>query len=554
MHDDNARKGLLIETSWEVCNMVGGIYTVLSTKAHTLVERYGDNYILIGPDLSNSHGNQFFIEMPEELAAWQDAAREQGLQVRVGRWDIPGKPLVVLVDYSSFWPHKNGLYTAMWEHFQVDSLYAYGDYDESCMFAYAASVVVESLSRFLQEETPKTIAHYHEWTTAMGLLHSRFLQPTITTIFTTHATCIGRSIAGNHHPLYDQLSTYDADRMADELNIRAKHSLEKQAAHYADVFTTVSEITAKECYYLLGREPKVTPNGFEERIIPGVAQIDALRLSSRQKLLTLAEHMFGRKPASDTFIVATSGRFEFKNKGYDLFLDSLKTLKESDNPREVLAFFFVPAYVGAAREDLIARSLTDAPAEGALDSPFITHALYNFHEDPIVASIYRLGLTNDEDSRVKVIYVPCYLNGADGILNTNYYALLLGVDATVFASYYEPWGYTPHESLAFGVPTITTSLSGFGQWILSQQAERSDQDPVRVIYRTDSNYNDVVWETADQIRQLMHLTVDDMQQLRLKAQTLTQATLWDNFITHYIDAFEEGEQRLMLRTQVRTID
>ena len=233
---------LLFETSWEVCNKVGGIYAVLSTKAKTLQKRYKDNLIFIGPDLwSADNPSPSFIEGKTPLAAWQrKTGLPSGVRVRVGRWDVPGKPLAVLVTYDALYPYKNELYAEMWERYGVDSLHAYGDYDESCMFAYAAALVVESIVKWKDNPEMKVVAHFDEWTTGMGLLYVKSRLPHVATVFTTHATSIGRSICGNGKPLYDFMQGYFGDQMAEELNMQSKHSLEKAAAHAADAFTTVS--------------------------------------------------------------------------------------------------------------------------------------------------------------------------------------------------------------------------------------------------------------------------------------------------------------------------
>ncbi|MBQ3731677.1 MAG: glycogen/starch synthase, partial [Muribaculaceae bacterium] len=237
---------LLFETSWEVCNKVGGIFAVLSTKAKTLQKRYKDNLIFIGPDLwTPDTPSPSFIEARTPLDEWRSQAElPSGMKVRVGRWDVPGKPLAVLVTYDALYPYKNALYAEMWKHYRVDSLHGYGDYDESCMFAYAAALVIESIVKWKNDPGLRVVAHFDEWTTGMGLLYVKTHLPRVATVFTTHATSIGRSICGNGKPLYDFMPGYFGDQMAGELNMQSKHSLEKAAAHAADAFTTVSEVTA----------------------------------------------------------------------------------------------------------------------------------------------------------------------------------------------------------------------------------------------------------------------------------------------------------------------
>ncbi|MDE6331085.1 MAG: glycogen/starch synthase, partial [Muribaculaceae bacterium] len=486
---DNCNKeiDLLFETSWEVCNKIGGIYTVLSTKARTLQSLYKDKVIFIGPDVwSDDNPSPYFTESKTLLRKWvRQVLLPQGVDVRVGRWDVPGKPIAILVKFNGMYAVKDEFYGRMWQLYGVDSLHAYGDYDEGCAFAHAAGIVIESLVNFFASEkkstsgTQSVIAHFDEWTNGMGMLYVKSSMPQAATVFTTHATSIGRSICGNGKPLYDYLHAYDGDQMARELNMESKHSLEKAAATQADCFTTVSEVTARECEQLLGRRPDVvTPNGFEKDFVPKGLKLKAARNAARKQMLDVASALTGVDYPDNTFLIATSGRCEYRNKGIDMFLDAIDRLGNLDPARRVLAFIMVPAWCGAARQDLVCQ--LGLCQKKRLNDPFITHSLNNYESDPIIQRIHGLGFTNDINSRVSVIYVPCYLNGTDGIFDMTYYDLLPGLDATVFPSYYEPWGYTPLESVAFGVPTITTSLSGFGQWILGNFENSFDVCGVRV--------------------------------------------------------------------------
>ena len=465
---------LLFETSWEVCNKVGGIYAVLSTKAKTLQQQHKDKVIFIGPDIwTKDNESPFFTESKTLLADWKATVSfPAGMTVRVGRWNIPGKPIAILVDFKSLFLYKNELYAKMWENFKVDSLHAYGDYDEACAFAYGSALVIESLVKFKKNDGKKIIAHFDEWTTGMGLLYVKAYLPQVATVFTTHATSIGRSICGNGKPLYDYMSGYNGDQMAKELNMESKHSLEKAAAQNADAFTTVSDVTARECEQLLERKPIVTPNGFELNFVPKGAKYDEGRDAARKKLLQVASALTGEKYDSDTFLLATSGRCEFRNKGLDVGIDALNVVryelnKLKDSNRKIIAFITVPGWTDAPRADLM-EAIEDGNCSTKLFDPIITHSIHNFESDNIYGKLNYLGLRNESYDKVKVIYVPSYLNGNDGIFNMSYYDLLIGFDLTIFPSYYEPWGYTPLEAVAFKVPCITTDLAGFGLrvWLL----------------------------------------------------------------------------------------
>ena len=532
---------LLFETSWEVCNKVGGIYAVLSTKAKTLQKQYKDNLIFIGPDLwSEDTPSPYFIEGKSPLSAWLAQAQlPEGMRVRVGRWDVPGKPVALLVTYDTLYRYKDALYTEMWNRYRVDSLHAYGDYDESCMFAYAAALVIESIVKWKDNPELKVVAHFDEWTTGMGLLYLKAHLPQVATVFTTHATSIGRSICGNGKPLYDYMEGYHGDQMAGELNMQSKHSLEKAAAHAADAFTTVSNVTARECQQLLERYPLVTPNGFEQNYVPKGSKFTAMRTAARQRMLKVAACLTGQHYADDTLIVATSGRLEVRNKGIDIYLDAVASLRKSlgfvSSKRKVIALVLVPAWMKSPRADLIENLHAAKPHR--LFDPVITHHLHNQDCDPIYNRINMLGFHNDPKDKLTIIDVPCYLNGNDGIFDMSYYDLLPGLDAAVFPSYYEPWGYTPLESAAFGVPTITTDLAGFGQWVLDRFGDDSDRYGVKVLHRTDGNYEETYRSIAMSMMNLYVMSDKMNRAIRNANRTTSKAASWDNFIGCYDEAY-----------------
>ncbi|MGR4859902.1 glycogen/starch synthase [Bacteroides pyogenes] len=540
----------IFEASWEVCNKVGGIYTVLSTRANTLQEKFRDRVFFIGPDLWQGKENPLFVESDNLCAAWKKYAKEKdNLSLRVGRWNIPGHPIVILVDFQPFFDQKNEIYTAMWNRFQVDSLHAYGDYDEASMFSFAAGRVVESFYRYNLTDTDKTIFHAHEWMTGMGVLYLQEAVPEIATVFTTHATSIGRSIAGNHKPLYDYLFAYNGDQMAQELNMQSKHSIEKQTAHYADCFTTVSEITNNECKELLDKPADVIlMNGFEDDFVPKGSTFRGKRKRARALMLSVANHLLGTKLDDDTLIVGTSGRYEFKNKGIDVFLEALNRLNSDQNlHKQVLAFINVPGWVGDAREDLRMRLKSREEFDTPLETPFITHRLHNMEQDKVLEMLKCLGMKNRPEDKVKVIFVPCYLNGNDGIWNKDYYDLLIGQDLSVYASYYEPWGYTPLESVAFRVPTITTDLAGFGLWVNSLRNQHGINDGVEVLHRSDYNYSEVAEGIKETVTVFSNRTDKEVKEIRKRAAEVAEQALWKHFIQYYYEAYDIALRNAMKR-------
>ena len=540
MINDLLTPDYIFESSWEVCNKVGGIYTVLSTRAKTLQSALHDKLFFIGPDLWKGKENSLFIESDTLYSEWKSATlHNENIAVRIGRWNIPGEPIVILVDFLPFFADKDQIYSEMWELYQVDSLHAYGDYDEASMFSYAAGKVVESFYRFNLAKEDKVVYQAHEWMTGLGALYVKWAVPQIATIFTTHATSIGRSIAGNNKPLYDYLFAYNGDQMARELNMESKHSIEKQTAHHVDCFTTVSEITNRECEQLLEKPADVVlMNGFEDDFVPRGTTFTGKRKRARSLLLKVANNLLGTKLGDDTLIIGTSGRYEFKNKGIDVFLESLNRLRtDTKLHKNIVAFITVPGWVKEPRQDLIERMKSRKSFDTPLDTPYLTHWLYEMHNDRVLNMMHQLGIRNHHDDKVKVIFVPCYLDGKDGIFNKDYYDILLGEDLSVYASYYEPWGYTPLESVAFKVPTITTDLAGFGLWVKSLKNQNGLMDGVEVLHRSDNNYSEVAENLKETIEYFCDRDEMEVKEIRKRAAEVAEQALWKHFIKYYYEAY-----------------
>ena len=486
----------IFETSWEVCNRVGGIYAVLSTRAASMQAEHPDKVFFFGPDFG-AHSDIYFEEDRSLLKDWSLVVGRSSLDipVRVGRWNVPGNPITILLKFDALWSHRDAIYAWAWEKFKVQSHAAYGDYEESCLFGYAAGMVMESLYEWLKAKGERltVCAHANEWQTAFAIFYLRDHCPQIATLFTTHATGIGRSIAGNGKPLYDYFEGYNGDQMAAELNMVSKHSVEKQAAHWADCFTTVSYITARECAQLLDKKVDIeTPNGFEPTFVPKGKVFDIKRLEAREALRRVAGEMLGGVVPQDALFVCISGRQEWKNKGIDVFASALDKLAQkiyhSNQPeREVIAFVMVPY-------------LDRAPSR---------------------------------KGKVSAVFVPYYLDGHDPLFGVTYYDLLIGMDITVFPSYYEPWGYTPLESCAFHVPTITTSLAGFGEWA----ARQKEQGGVTVIERNDSNFDEVAEQVADTLLRYNRATEEERTFARKQAAAVAKKADWKHFFQYYHKAY-----------------
>ena len=492
----------IFETSWEVCNRVGGIYAVLSTRAASMQAEHPDKVFFFGPDFGE-HSDIYFKEDKALLKdfKFQISNLRFDIPIRIGRWKVPGEPIAILLKFDSLWAQKDTIYAWAWDKFHVQSHAAYGDYDESCLFGYAAGMVMECLYRYLSNRNNRNTRntlnfcmHANEWQTAFTIFYLQDHCPKIATLFTTHATGIGRSIAGNGKPLYDYFEGYNGDQMASELNMVSKHSVEKQAAHHADCFTTVSDITARECKQLLDKPVDiVTPNGFEPTYVPKGKAFDVKRAEAREALRRVAGEQLGGVVPENALFVCIAGRQEWKNKGIDVFASALDKLAQkiyhSNQPeQEVIAFVMIPY-------------LDRAPAR---------------------------------KGKVSAVFVPYYLDGHDPLFGKTYYDLLIGMDVTVFPSYYEPWGYTPLESCAFHVPTITTSLAGFGVWA----AQQKEQYGVIVVERNDSNFEQVATHIADDLLRFSRLTPEEKARARKEAASVAKKADWKHFFQYYRKAYD----------------
>ena len=533
---ENLQPDYLFEVSWEVCNKVGGIYTVIATKALHLESQLGRRHIFIGPDVwMHRMGNPDFLEDPMLYRSWKAQALSEGLRLRIGQWNIPGKPVAILVDYKQFLPQADDILAQLWNDFGVDSLTGNWDYKESAVFGVLAGRVIESFCSYNLNGGEKVVAQFHEWQTGAGILHLKKASIPVATAFTTHATMMGRCLAGNNLPLYNDITTYNGDEMARRFNVTAIHSLEKKSAQNADVFTTVSEITARECAQFLERPVDVvTPNGFENSFTPASDE-EYVRLhdAARERLVAVATAMSAEEVPANALFIGIGGRYEYRNKGIDVFIDALDKLNRSDyDGRSIQAFIMIPSGHHGPDREVVAKLSGEGNARYQTQT---SHLLMNADYDTITRRLREVGLTNSIGDKVKVYFVPSYLNGDDGVFNMTYYDLLCGMDLALFPSYYEPWGYTPLEALAFRVPTLTTSLAGFGLWVETHYKKK--HPGITVIPRDDTNYFQVVDGTVERIRELASLELEKRNLYRENAREVAQIALWDNQIVYYQEAY-----------------
>lgn len=531
---------MLFEVSWEVCNKVGGIHTVLTTKAKTVRGRFGDDYVAIGPWLlSEAQPDAPFDDEPGH-EDFVEACRSQGTPIRVGRWRTPGRPRTILVEFSRLYEHKDDVLAKLWEDFQVDSISGGWDYVEPVLFGHAVGLVVERYwEEYLAPLRRRAIVHAHEWMTASALLHLMRTAPSLGTVFTTHATMLGRAMSSVGHSPADGLGDQTSEELARTHHVIAKHSIEGVCARRADVFTTVSEITADEAETLHGRRPDpLLPNGIDLEVIDELAGA-APRDHVRARLRDVA-HRFLGEDVSDATMLAISGRYEFHNKGIDVLLEALARLEGKDGPRALL-WVLVPAGNSGVRAELRERMQQD-PAAFSEPIGISTHNLFDEDEDPVHRHCRMLGLDNAPGSRVKVVQVPSYLEERDGFLDLPYEAVLRAMDLTCFPSYYEPWGYTPQESLAVGVPTITSDYAGFGRWLLHE--ELGPTDGVTVLRRVRVPYEQVVESlTAILEERLRGEGLAPAERCRSTAARTAWRDLFANYEQAYSLALEAVERR-----------
>ena len=461
------------------------------------------------------------------------------LPITQGYWLTPGgEAQTILVDYKPLATVRDQLYYLMWQHYGIQSDLGYGDYDDSCLFAVAAAATLLAVTPQLASPGSQPIAIYNEWITGMGLLYHRLQQPNLRSLFITHATTVGRSICSNGKDLYRYFAGYHGDQMASELHVEAKHALEKAAAHTATIFATVSKVTALECTQLLERTPVVLPNGFH------ALATSRFKTKARQRLIDAASRLYGKTfDPEGTTLVATSGRYEYRNKGIDLIVASLECLlqQQAKLSSDLILYFFIPAWVAEPRADL-AYLLSDPNPESSttpLEYPYLTHWLHNLREDTLAGQLGALLERGATAQRIYPIFVPTYLDGHDGILGLPYYDLLSALDLTLFPSYYEPWGYTPLESIAYGVPTVTTDLSGFGQAILELYGEPATdglQHGVQVIPRRDHDDAVVTQALATILEQA---TAGLPKACYKQARKTASQALWTHYYDYYIEAYRQ---------------
>ncbi|CAZ79207.1 unnamed protein product [Tuber melanosporum] len=589
----DVKNHLLFEISTEVANRVGGIYSVIKSKAPITTAEYGERYCLIGPLNRTSAAVEVEALEPTNpaLKATLAAMSDRGIQWLYGRWLIDGAPRVLLFDTGTGYKHLDEWKGDLWSTAGIPCPPGDAETNEAVVFGY---LVAWFLGEFVSHEQSRAvIAHFHEWLAGVALPLCRKRRIDVTTIFTTHATLLGRYLCAGSVDFYNNLQYFDVDAEAGKRGIYHRYCIERAATHSCDVFTTVSHITAYESEHLLKRKPDgVLPNGLNVVKFSAMHEFQNLHAQSKEKIHDFIRgHFYGHNDfdLENTLYFFTAGRYEYRNKGVDMFIESLARLnhrlKISGSKTTVVAFIIMPAQthsltVEALKGQAVIKALRDTvdniekgigkrlferalrwhdgeqvPAEKDLMSnqekvmlkrrvyalkrnalpPIVTHNMIDDQADPILNQIRRVQLFNHPSDRVKIVFHPEFLNSSNPVLSLDYDDFVRGTHLGVFASYYEPWGYTPAECTVMGVPSITTNLSGFGCY-MEELIENASDYGIYIVDRRMKGVDDSV----NQLCQFMYdFTVKSRRQRinqRNRTERLSDLLDWKRMGMEYVKA------------------
>ncbi|XP_022073151.1 glycogen [starch] synthase, liver isoform X1 [Acanthochromis polyacanthus] len=581
---------LLFEVAWEVTNKVGGIYTVIQSKAKITVDEWGENFYMMGPYFEHNFKTQVEGCDPPNPAIRKamDALIHNGCQVHFGRWLIEGSPYVILFDIGSAAWNLDRWKGELWQTCNIGLPYHDREANDSLILGSLIAWFFKELTDNLGDK-PNVIGHFHEWQAGPGLILSRSRKIPMATVFTTHATLLGRYLCAGNVDFYNNLDKFDIDKEAGDRQIYHRYCLERAAVHCAHVFTTVSQITAVEAKHMLHRKPDVvTPNGLNVKKFSAMHEFQNLHSTSKARIQEFVRgHFYGHLDFSldKTLFFFIAGRYEFSNKGADIFLESLSRLnyllRVHRNDMTVVVFLIMPAKTNnfnveslkgqAVRKQLwdtahtvkekFGKKLYDALLKGQIPDmntildrddftimkraiyatqrhslpPVTTHNVLDDSTDPILSNVRRIGLFNSRNDRVKIIFHPEFLSSTSPLLPMDYEDFVRGCNLGVFPSYYEPWGYTPGECSVMGIPSVTTNLSGFGCFM-----EEHVSDPAAYgIYIVDRRFRSPE-ESCNQLTQFMFTFCQQSRRQRIiqrnRTERLSDLLDWKYLGRFYIHA------------------
>jgi glycogen(starch) synthase len=593
---------LLFEIGWEVCWQLGGIYTVLRSKADAMIDRWDDRYCLIGP-YNPATAPVEFEERPSEglIRDALDRLREQGVPCHFGRWLVPGRPRVILLDYRARYRHLDHDKYLLWKDHGISADAGDGEVNEVTAFGFTVTEFFRALAEVAQGRT--ILAHFHEWMAGVAVPRIAHLKLPVVTIFTTHATILGRYLASDMPDFYNQMSQIRPDEMAAKYLIWPKFAIERAAAHASTVFTTVSEVTAGEAATLLGRQPDaILPNGLNIRKFAALHEFQNLHRQYKERIHEFVMGHFFPSYTFDldnTLYLFTSGRYEYRNKGMDLFIEALHRLNQRLRglpamfPRPtVVAFIITRAAtrsinVGVLQnqsmfdelsntclemQEQMGRRLFQSAATGRIPTyqellpddaqvrlkramhawrssrqpTIVTHDLVDDAGDPILKHLRHRGMFNAADDPVKMVFHPEFVTATGPLINLDYEQFVRGCHLGIFPSYYEPWGYTPMESIAMGVPAVTTDLSGFGAYV-QRHIANSTEHGVLVLNRRTRSFEQSAEDLTAFLFDFVRMSRRTRIELRNRTERLSEHFDWSVLVRHYHEAHDLAMQRVGAR-------
>lgn len=586
---------LLVEIAWEVCNQVGGIYTVIRSKAPAMVKNHSGHFCMIGPYLNKS--------IQAELEPLDDAAdifglavsnlNKKGYDVVYAEWLITGKPRVVLLNPNAIEEKALGVIKyLLWKNYNISTPGGNILIDQVLGFAYLIKLFFDELVA-LAGNDKKIIGHFHEWMAGLPILEIKRNKIPVKTVFTTHATQLGRHLAINSPLFYAHLPFFKWEDEAKKFGVETEAAIEYGCAQNCDVMTTVSDVTARECKHILGRTPDVIlPNGLNIQRFEVLHEFQNLHAMYKEQIHQFVMGHFFSSYSFDldkTIYLFTSGRYEYKNKGFDLTLEALvhlnQQLKRENSDITVVMFFVtkrefysikpealqsrammeeirqtceaIQQQVGkrlffesTIREDHRLPELNDFVDEywklryrrtiqswksNKLPLP-VTHKLINEEEDEIIQFLVRRNLLNREEDKVKIVYHPDFINSINPLFGMDYSQFVRGCHLGIFPSYYEPWGYTPLECMASGVPAVTSDLSGFGDYLLRNMPDH-EMGGMFVVERGKRTFD---WSAKQLATFLYKFLMQDRRSRimqRNNVENYSAAFDWENLISHYEEAY-----------------
>jgi glycogen(starch) synthase len=587
---------LLFEIAWEVVNQVGGIYTVIRSKVPSVISKWShDNYFLIGPYFQQQAAAYFdpIKDLSDPVGQVVQQLRERGFEVHYGNWLVSGNPRVILFNpFTAF--HLLGRFKyEFWEHHHISTP---GDdplLNQVMSFGYQVTEFFRLMCApgFTELEI---IAHFHEWMAGVPIPEMRRENMKAKIVFTTHATLLGRYLAMNDTMFYDHLPNFDWAKEAKYFNIESMVQIERAAAHGSHVFSTVSEITAKECLQLLGRQPDIIlPNGLNIERFEALHKVQILHKENREKIHEFVMGHFFQSYSFDlnnTLYFFTSGRFEYHNKGYDLTVEALARLnwkmQQAGIDKTVVAFFitrqpyhsFNPEVLQskAQMEDIrrvceeiqeqvgqrLYYAITSSNGEYHFPNlnemvddynklrlrrnvqswktfrlpTVVTHNLVDDSKDELLNFIRTVNLVNNQHDKVKIVYHPDFVSAANPLFKMDYQNFVRGCHLGIFPSYYEPWGYTPLESQASGVPSITSDLAGFGDYVINN-IPNHDELGLFIVHRNHTNFWDSAEEMANKMFDFVQLNRRERIAQRNRCEESSLHFDWRNLGKYYDQAY-----------------